>query len=86
MPFFSSQIWSATAAASVLSIVIVAAVAFAVVGYVEWSSDVNLTHFMGRTAADASAPPLPLKGRTGCERGNKSRPTLSVPLETTAPD
>ncbi|MCP1831567.1 MULTISPECIES: hypothetical protein [Bradyrhizobium] len=81
MPFFKSQSWSATAAASVVSIVIVAAVAFAVVGYVEWSSDVNLTHFMGETAADASTPSLPPKGRTGCEQGNKPLPTLSLPLE-----
>ncbi|MCA6102073.1 MULTISPECIES: hypothetical protein [Bradyrhizobium] len=81
MPFFSSQSLPAATAASVLSIVIVAAIAFAVVGYVEWSSGVNLTHFMGRTAADASTPALPLKGRTGCEQGNKPLPALSLPLE-----
>ncbi|MCA6101217.1 hypothetical protein [Bradyrhizobium australafricanum] len=80
MPFFSSQSLSAAAATSVLSIVIVGAIAFAVVGYVEWSSGVNLTRFMSRTAADAS-PTLPPKGRTGCEQGNKSLPTFSLPLD-----
>ncbi|NEU97540.1 hypothetical protein [Bradyrhizobium uaiense] len=80
MPFFSSQSLSATAATSVLSIVIAAAAAFAVVGYAEWSSGVNLTHFMSGTAADAS-PTLPPKGRTGCEQGNESLPTFSLPLQ-----
>ncbi|NLS69621.1 hypothetical protein E3H11_11980 [Bradyrhizobium brasilense] len=81
MPFFSSQSLPSAIAASVLSILVVGAVAFAAVGYVEWSSGVNLTHFMGRTAADASMPALPLKGRTGCEQGNKPLPGLSLPLE-----
>ncbi|MCA1399373.1 hypothetical protein QA635_22105 [Bradyrhizobium brasilense] len=81
MPYFSSQSLSSAAAASVPSIVIVGAVAFAAVGYVEWSSGVNLTQFMGRTAPDASTPVLPLKGRTGCEQGNKPLPALSLPLE-----
>ncbi|MCC8949039.1 MULTISPECIES: hypothetical protein [Bradyrhizobium] len=81
MPFFSSQSLPSAAAASVLSVLIVGAVAFAAVGYVEWSSGVNLTHFMDRTAADSSTPALPLKGRTGCEQGNKSLPALSLPIE-----
>jgi len=81
MPFFSSQSLSAAAAASMLSILIVGAIAFAVVGYMEWSSDVNLTHFMSQTTSDASTPSLPPKGRTGCEQGNKPLPALSVPLE-----
>ncbi|MGY3443480.1 hypothetical protein [Bradyrhizobium sp. USDA 4473] len=79
MPLFSSQSLSAAATTSVLGIVTVGAIAFAVVGYVEWSSGVNLTHFMSRTAADAS--PMPPKGRGGCEQGNKSLPTFSLPLE-----
>ncbi|MGF6433496.1 hypothetical protein [Bradyrhizobium elkanii] len=84
MPFFSSQSLPSAAAASVLSILIVGAAAYSAVGYVEWSSGVNLTHFMGlmgRTAPDASTPVLPLKGRTGCEQGNRPLPALSLPLE-----
>ncbi|MCP1852002.1 MULTISPECIES: hypothetical protein [Bradyrhizobium] len=81
MPFFSSQSLPSAAAASVLSILIVGAFAFSAIGYVEWSSGVNLTHFIGRTAPDASTPVLPVKGRTGCEQGNKPLPTLSLPLE-----
>ncbi|WP_316399137.1 hypothetical protein [Bradyrhizobium sp. 33ap4] len=80
MPFFSSQSLPSAAAASVLSI-LMGAVAFAAVGYVEWSSGVNLIHFIDRTAADASTPALPLKGRTGCEQGNKPLPALSLRLE-----
>ncbi|NEU95333.1 hypothetical protein [Bradyrhizobium uaiense] len=81
MPFFSSQSLSAAAAASVLGILIVGAIAVGVGGYVEWSSGVNLTHFMSRTAADESTLSLPPKGRTGCEQGNKPLPALSLPLE-----
>lgn len=81
MPFFSSQSLSSAVAASVPSILIVGAVSFAAVGYVEWSSGVNLAHFMSRTAPDASMPVLPLKGRTGCQQGNRPLPRLSLPLE-----
>ncbi|MCP1830251.1 hypothetical protein J2R76_006951 [Bradyrhizobium sp. USDA 4532] len=81
MPFFSSQSLASAAAASVLSILVVGALTFSAVGYVEWSSGVNLIHFMGRTAADASTPVLPLKGRTGCEQGNRPLPALSLPLD-----
>ena len=81
MPFFSSQSLPSAAAASVLSILVVGVVAFSAVSYVEWSSGANLIHFMGRTAPDASTPVLPLKGRTGCEQGNKPLPALSLPLE-----
>ncbi|MCC8945345.1 hypothetical protein H8A97_09585 [Bradyrhizobium sp. Arg62] len=80
MPFFNSQSLP-SAAASVLSILVVGAFAFSAVSYVEWSSGVNLIHFMARTAPDASTPVLPLKGRTGCEQGNKPLPALSLPLE-----
>ncbi|WP_128089417.1 hypothetical protein [Bradyrhizobium viridifuturi] len=81
MPYFSSQSLSVGSTASALSIVIVAASVFAV-GYVDWSSSVNLSQFMSRTAtADYSAPnPLP-KGRTGCPQGNKPLPALSLPVE-----
>ncbi|WP_316399293.1 hypothetical protein [Bradyrhizobium sp. 33ap4] len=45
MPLFNSESWSGTATASVVGILIVTALAFAVVGYVEWSSDANLAQF-----------------------------------------
>ena len=78
MPLFSSENWSRTAAASVAGVLIVAVLAFAVVGYVERSSDANLDQFMGRTT-EAAAVTLPLKGRTGCEQ--KSPSALSLPLD-----
>ncbi|MCC8952894.1 hypothetical protein H8B02_05270 [Bradyrhizobium sp. Pear77] len=82
MPFFSSQSWSATAGASVLSMLIVGAVAFAAVRYVEWSSDANLARFMSQAeaATAVSVPILPVKGRTGCEQSNMPS-VLSMPLE-----
>ncbi|MCC8939335.1 hypothetical protein H8A99_23380 [Bradyrhizobium sp. Arg68] len=83
MPFFSSQSWSGTAATSVLGILVVVALVFAVVRYVEWSSDANLAAFASQTdvAAAVATPILPLNGRTGCGQGNKSLPALSLPLE-----
>ncbi|WP_143202067.1 hypothetical protein [Bradyrhizobium sp. NAS96.2] len=79
---FSSENWSA-ASASVLGTLIVVAVVFAAVRYVEWSSAANLARFSSRAevAEAAAIPILPLKGRTGCEQGNKSPPALSLPLE-----
>ncbi|WP_431015531.1 hypothetical protein [Bradyrhizobium pachyrhizi] len=83
MSLFSSESWPATASASVLGTLIVVAVIFAAVRYVEWSSDANLARFSNRTevAEAALISILPPKGRTGCEQGNKSPPTLSLPLE-----
>lgn len=84
MPFFSSQSLSATAAALVLSVLSVGAVAFAAVGYVEWSSNVNLAQFMSlksEVAVAASDPALSLKGRTGCPQGNKMLPSTLAPLD-----
>ncbi|GIQ75119.1 hypothetical protein BraRD5C2_35600 [Bradyrhizobium sp. RD5-C2] len=52
--------------------------AFAVVGYVEWSSDTNLAQFMGRTTKVTTATLL-LNKRTGCEQ--KSPSALSLPLD-----
>ena len=85
MPSFSSEGWSGVATASVLGVLVVAALAFAVVGYVEWSSDANLAQFMSRSttavAVASSTSILPLKGRTGCGQANKSLPSLALPLE-----
>jgi hypothetical protein len=84
MPSFSSGGWSGVATASVVGILVVAALAFAVVGYVEWSSDANLAHFVSRAtevAAATSAPDLPRKGRTGCPQGNKLLPSTLSQLD-----
>ncbi|MGY3473443.1 hypothetical protein [Bradyrhizobium ottawaense] len=82
MSLLSSESWSGTATASVFGILIVVALVFALVRYLEWSSDTNLTEFISRTevAAASSASILPLNGPTACEHGKKS-PALSVPLE-----
>lgn len=82
MPSISSESWSGTAA-SVTSIFIVVGLAFGTVRYLEWSSDSNLTRFISRTEVveAVSIPILPLKGRTGCEQGNKSPSAFSLPLE-----
>ncbi|MCC8960284.1 hypothetical protein H8B02_44860 [Bradyrhizobium sp. Pear77] len=82
MSLFSSESWSGTATASVLGILIVVALVFALVRYLEWSSNANLTEFISRAevAAAASTPILPLNGPTACQHGRKS-PALSVPIE-----
>lgn len=82
MSLVSNGSWSGTATASVLRILIVVALVFALVGYFEWSSNANLSEFISRTelAAAASTPALPLNGPTACELGRKL-PALSVPLE-----
>ncbi|MCC8949695.1 hypothetical protein H8A97_32535 [Bradyrhizobium sp. Arg62] len=78
-----SDSWSGTATASVLGILIVVALVFALARYLEWSSDTNVTEFISRTeaAAAASTPIVPLNRRTACEHGRKSPLVLSVPLE-----
>ncbi|MFB9264495.1 hypothetical protein ACFFWD_15155 [Bradyrhizobium erythrophlei] len=83
MPLFSSENWCGTGATLVVWIFIVVALAFAVVGYVEWSSDASLAQFTSRTevAVAASTPILPLKGRTGCPQGNKVSPSTLSPLD-----
>ncbi|WP_210186588.1 hypothetical protein [Bradyrhizobium elkanii] len=82
MSLVSNESWSGTATASMLGILIVVALVFALVGYLEWSSNANLSEFISRTevVAAASTPILPLNGPTGCELGRRL-PALSVPLE-----
>ncbi|MCP1835675.1 cell division septal protein FtsQ [Bradyrhizobium sp. USDA 4532] len=83
MSLFSSESWSGTAVASGLGVLIVVALVFALVRYLEWSSNTNLTEFINRTevAAATSTPILPLNRQTACEHGKKSPWVLSVPLE-----
>ena len=90
MPLLNSQIHLrgiGTTVAVVLPTLL--ALAFAVVGYVEWSSNAALAEFMSTTESSASDPnhsnesPAPtqsLKGRTGCPQGKRSPPTQLMPL------
>jgi hypothetical protein len=84
MPLFNSQQqndrsirWLGTAATTAVELLVLLALAFAVVRYVEWSSDVAQAEFMSATKSSASdrnhsgefsAPIQSLKGRTGCPR------------------
>jgi hypothetical protein len=78
MPLFNSQIhWRGIATTVVVDLLVLLALAFAVVRYVEWSSDAAQAEFMSATKPSASDPnhsgefstaTQPLKGRTGCPR------------------
>jgi hypothetical protein len=78
MPLFNSQIhWRGIGTTVVVELLVLLALAFAVVRYVEWSSDAAQAEFMGATKPSASDPnhsgefstaSQPLKGRTGCPR------------------
>jgi hypothetical protein len=79
MPLFSSENWRRAGAPIVVELLIVVVLGFAVVRYVEWSSDVNLAEFMSATETSAhdSTPVQSLKGRTGCDRDKKLRPAAA---------
>jgi hypothetical protein len=78
MPLFNSQIhWRGIGTTVVVELLVLLALAFAVVRYVEWSSDAAQAEFMSATKPSASDPnqsgefstaSQPLKGRTGCPR------------------
>ena len=84
MPLFNSQEqnhrgarWRGIAATVVIELLVLLALVFAVVRYVEWSSDAALAEFMSATGPSASnpnqpgessTPTQPLKGRAGCDR------------------
>jgi hypothetical protein len=78
MPLFNSQArWRGIAATVVVELFILLALAYAVVRYVEWSSDAALAEFMRAAKPSASdpnhsgefsAPIQSLKGRAGCDR------------------
>jgi hypothetical protein len=67
----------------VVELLILLALAFAVVRYVEWSSDAAMTEFMSAIESsaygsdhshEASTPIQSPKGRTACALGKGSRP------------
>jgi len=78
MLLFNSQIhWRGIGNTVVVELLVLLALAFAVVRYVEWSSDAAQAEFMSATKPSASDPShsgefsiatQPLKGRTGCPR------------------
>ena len=90
MPLFNSQIhWRGIGATVAVVLFTVLALAFAIVRYVEWSSNTAVAEFMSATESSASDPkhsnesPAPiqsLKGRTGCPQGKRSPPTELMPL------
>jgi len=78
MPLFNNQIhWRKIGTTVVVELFVLLALGFAVVRYVEWSSDAAQAEFMSATKPSASDPnhsgefstaTQPLKGRTGCPR------------------
>jgi hypothetical protein len=82
MPLFNSQNqnvrgirWRGIAVTAAVELLVLLALAFAVVRYVEWSSDANLAEFMSATkssdpnhSSEFSTLTQHLKGRTGCKR------------------
>jgi hypothetical protein len=78
MPLFNSQVhWWGIGTTVVVELLVLLALAFAVVRYVEWSSDAAQAEFMSATKPSASDPnhsgefstaSQPLKGRTSCPR------------------
>jgi hypothetical protein len=85
MPLFNSQIrWQEISTTAVAEFATLLALAFAVVGYIEWSSNAAVAEFMSTIESPASEPSLPakspdqiqsLKGPTGCPLGKRSPPT-----------
>ena len=90
MPLFSSQIrWRGIGTTVAVVLLTLLVLAFAIVSYVEWSSNAAVAEFMSATEASASDPshsnesPAPiqsLKGRTGCPQGKRPLPTELMPL------
>jgi hypothetical protein len=84
MPSFNSQQqndrgirWWGVAATGLVELLVLFGLGFAVVRYLEWSSDVAQAEFMSATkssesdpnpSGEFSAPVRALKGRTACDR------------------
>ena len=76
MPLFDSRGIVTTVGGALLT---VAALAFVVPEYVEWSSDTAFAEFMGAAKASASNQSH-ANGKTGCPVGKKELPTKLRPL------
>ena len=90
MPLFDSQIhWRGIGTTVAVVLLTLLVLAFAVVSYVEWSSNAAVSEFMSATGSSASDPnhsnesPAPiqsLKGQTGCPQGKRPLPTELMPF------
>jgi hypothetical protein len=90
MPPFNSQIhWRGIGTTVGVLLLTLLLLAFAVVSYVEWSSNATVAELMSATKTSASDPnhssesPAPIhspKGQTGCPRGKRPLPTELMPL------
>lgn len=87
MPLFRTLFgWRGTGTAVAVELLTVVALGFAVVGYVEWSSDAAVAEFMSATSASldrsngAATPAQSPNGRTGCPQGKRNLPTQLIPL------
>ena len=80
----NSQIhWQEFGTTVVVELFTLLALAFAVVSYVEWSSNKAVAEFMSAfdpNQSAGSAPVQPDNGRTGCPKGKRVLPTQLVPL------
>ena len=79
----NSQIhWQGFGTTVAVGLLTLLALAFAVVSYVEWSSNKAVAEFMRASDPNrsASAPVQPDNGRTGCPKGKRVLPTQLVPL------
>ena len=81
----TSQIhWREFGTTAAVELVTVLALAFAVVSYVEWSSNKAVAEFMSASIPDQSAGSSALvqpdNGRTGCPKGKRVLPTQLMPL------
>jgi hypothetical protein len=90
MPLFNSQIhWRGIGTTVAVVLLTLLALAFAVVSYVEWSSNAAVAEFMNAAESSASDPNHSnksaaqnpsAKGRTNCPLDKKSLPTQLLPL------
>jgi len=85
MPFSTQFAWRGTGTIVAVELLTVVALGFAVVGYVEWSSDTAVSEFMRTASAsdldhsNESSPPVQ-QGPTGCPVGKRKLPTQVIPL------
>ena len=81
MPISTQFAWRKTGATVDVELLTVVALGFAVVGYVEWSSDAALNKFMSANRSSVSEPDQSNSQRkTGCPVGKKELPTQLRPL------
>ena len=89
MPLFNQIQWRGTGTIVVVGLFTLLALTFAVVSYVEWSSNVAVAAFTSATESSASDPNHSSEvaaeiqspnGRTGCPQGKRSLPTQLMPV------